>query len=168
MSYLDTLRMHFAGNFFSNPSTVNNHPAHYDNASFDRAKHWKRGSGGSAEHGWWNPGGANLFKFESLRVTTAVYNDGSPATGNVDGLFAFQIESRGRNPGKMVDLDPDQQLVSMIFGLEIALIDDAGRVALEGSFHSAPFTDIWRKGPPPGGDEAASVAYQSEIGREHV
>jgi hypothetical protein len=161
MSYLDTLRFHFAGKFFSNPSTVNNHPAHYNNSKFDRAKHWKRGRGGGEEHGWWNPEGANAFQFEDVKITTAVYEDGSPVVRAADPLFNFNVESRGRNPGKMVDLDPDQQLVSMIFGLDIALIDDTGRIALEGVFEPAPFTDIWRKGPPPGGDEAASATYQS-------
>src|SRR6185436_16740484 len=123
MSYLDLLRLHFAGKFFSNPSTVNNHPAHYDNASFDRTKHWKSGSGGSASHGWWNPEGANLFKFEDVKIRTAIYRDGNPASVNKDAVLALAVESRGRNPGKMVDLDPDQQLVSMIFGLDIALVD---------------------------------------------
>ena len=29
MSYLDALRFHFFGDFFSDPSTINNHEAHY-------------------------------------------------------------------------------------------------------------------------------------------
>jgi hypothetical protein len=161
MSYLDTLRFHFAGRFFSNPSTVNNHPAHWNSGQFDRSRHWKSGIGGGPEHGWWNPEGANLFRLETVTIKSAAYEDGSPADPGSDGLFRFRLASPGRNPGKMVDLDPDQQLVSMIFGLDIALVDDAERTALQASFEAAPFTDIWRKGPPPGGDEAASVAYQS-------
>jgi hypothetical protein len=162
MSYLDTLRFHFAGRFFSNPSTVNNDPGHYDNFNFDRTINWKPGFSSEAD-GWWNPEGANAFQFRNVRIKAAVYEDGSLASSDTDGLFRFSVESRGVNPGKMVDLDPDQQLVSMIFGLDIALIDDAGRIALEGVFEPAPFTDIWRKGPPPGGDEAACAAYQSVL-----
>jgi len=34
MSYLNPLRLHFAGRFQANPSTVNNDPQHFDNATF--------------------------------------------------------------------------------------------------------------------------------------
>jgi hypothetical protein len=34
MSYLNALRLHFAGQFQANPSTVNNDPGHFDNATF--------------------------------------------------------------------------------------------------------------------------------------
>lgn len=34
ISYLNALRLHFAGRFQANVSTVNNHPAHFNNAAF--------------------------------------------------------------------------------------------------------------------------------------
>jgi hypothetical protein len=163
MSYLDTTRLHFSGRFLANPSTVNNHPAHYDNDTFNRTVHWQPGQGSSAAHGWWNPEGPNLFRFEDVTITAAYYEDGEAAAAGADGIFDFHLESRGINPAKIADLDPDQQLVSMIYGLDVALVDSVGRIALEGAFEPAPFTDIWRKGPPPGGDAAASVAYQSVL-----
>ena len=48
MTYLGCPRLHFAGTFFADPSTVNNDPAHYDNATFDRTKAWD-----PAVDGWW-------------------------------------------------------------------------------------------------------------------
>src|SRR5689334_21978524 len=128
MSYLNTLRLHFAGSFFSDPSTVNNHPGHYDNKAFDRSRHWRSGAGGSVDHGWWNPEGADLFKLRNVRVTSAVGADGLPLAAGGDPVLTLKFESRdGRSAAKMVDLDPDQQLVSMIFGLTVALADGQGR-----------------------------------------
>lgn len=34
MSYLSPLRLHFAGTFQASPSTVNNDPTHFNNATF--------------------------------------------------------------------------------------------------------------------------------------
>jgi hypothetical protein len=62
-----------------------------------------------------------------------------------------------------VDLDQDQQLVSMIFGATLTLVDSQGHIAFEGSLEPAPFTDMWRRSETGPGDEAASVAYQSVI-----
>jgi hypothetical protein len=162
MSYLDALRFHFSGNFFSDPSTVNNHEAHYTNSAFDRNKHWKRGSGSSPEHGWWNPEGANSFKFQNVGITGAMLAGGTPAAAG-DAVLTCEFASRGRPPGKMVDLDPDQQMVSMIFGLNLALVGPQGQILLDTLFEPVPFTDIWNRDLRGGGDEAASVAYQSVL-----
>ena len=162
MSYLDALRFHFSGDFFSDPSTINNHEAHFTNRTFDRNKHWKRGTGTSPEHGWWNPEGSNSFKFVNVKITGARLADGAPAAAG-DALLACEFASRGRPPGKMVDLDPDQQLVSTIFGLNLALVGPQGQILLDALFEPAPFTDIWNRDLLGGGDEAASVGYQSVL-----
>ncbi len=156
MSYLSGMRLTFAGRFLADPSTINNDPGHYDNASFDRAVHWQPGGDG----GWWNPGGANRFSFTDVKVVGAVLADGSVAAA--DAVLGMRFESRGRRAGKLVDLDPDQQLVSMIFGLRLQLFDAADHVLLEGRFEPAPFTDLWAKGGD-GGDQALSVAWQSVL-----
>jgi len=167
MSYLNTLRLHFAGRFFSDPSTVNNHPGHYNNALFDRARHWRRGLGGSVDHGWWNPEGANLFKLRNVKVTSAIGADGMPLAAGNDPVLGLAFVSRdGRSAAKMVDLDPDQQLVSMIYGLTVALTDSAGHVLMQGTLEPAPFSDIWSRGRGElgiGGDERACVFYQTVV-----
>jgi hypothetical protein len=160
MTYLGALRFHFAGGFFSDPSTVNNHPAHYDNNNFDRTKHWQPGKGSSPNHGWWNPKGRNQFRFEGVRVRSAKLGDGSTAAA-ADPILGYRLETK-QPSGRMVDLDPDQQLASMIFGVVLELVGSGG-VALQGAVEPVPFTDIWRRGESGAGDMAASVAYQSVI-----
>jgi hypothetical protein len=160
MTYLGALRFHFAGRFLSDPSTVNNHPAHYDNETFDRSKHWQPGIGGSPNHGWWNPKGRNLFRFEGVTVRSATLADGRAAAAS-DPILGCRLETK-QPPGRMVDLDPDQQLTSMIFGVVLELVGSGG-VALQGAVEPVPFTDIWRRGESGAGDMAASVAYQSVI-----
>src|SRR5262249_12862318 len=66
---------------------------------------------------------------------------------------------------KIVDLDPQQQLVSQIWGLSVR-VTDGGRDYLAGSFATASFADIWWKRAQGGGatgDIGASSFYQSII-----
>jgi hypothetical protein len=156
MTYLDCPRFHFAGNFFSDPSTVNNDPAHYDNATFDRTKAWD-----PAIDGWWNPDGRHSFRFENVTVRSAVGVDGGALAG--DPVVGLRFVTRGLTPAKLVDLDTDQQLVSTIFGLQLALVDGAGNILVEGGMEPVPFTDIWRRGSSGSGDEAACATYQSTL-----
>jgi hypothetical protein len=157
MSYLDLPRLHFAGTFFSDPSTVNNDPGNFDMDAFDRAVGWDPERGGS-----WNPDGRHAFRFEGVTVRSAVLDDTGPAADPVVGL---RFVTRGLVPAKLVDLDTDQQLVSEIFGLTLALVDAAGAILVEGTMRPAAFTDIWRRGTGGGGgDEAACAAYQSTLG----
>lgn len=166
MSYINTSRLHFAGGFFSDPSTVNNDPAHYNNAVFDRSKLWLLQTANSA-NGWWNPEGANLFKLLNVVVTSAIGLDGLPLAAGSDPVLTLKLESRdGRSAAKMVDLDPDQQLVSMIFGLTVALVDELGRTLMLGTVEPAPFSDIWSRGRGNGNfgnDERACVFYQTVV-----
>jgi hypothetical protein len=70
--------------------------------------------------------------------------------------------SGDRVDAKIVDLDPDQQMVSMIFGLEVRIADPvSGAVLMTGQFSPAPFMDIWGRGGE--GDTGASVFYQSTL-----
>jgi hypothetical protein len=70
--------------------------------------------------------------------------------------------SGGRVDAKLVDLDPSQQLVSMVFGLEVRIVDPAsGNVLMVGKFTSAPFMDMWRRGGS--GDAGASAFWHSTL-----
>jgi hypothetical protein len=156
MSYLGCPRFHVAGTFVADPSTVNNDPAHYDNDAFDRAKAWVQGG-----DGWWNPDGRHSFRFENVTVRSAIGADGGAVTG--DPVVGLRFVTRGITPAKLVDLDPDQQLVSQIFGMQIALVDGAGIALLQGAMEPVAFTDIWRRGVSGAGDEAACATYQSTL-----
>ena len=55
MSYLNALRLHFAGQFQANPSTVNNDPGHFDNATFQPSYQKLQGPNFDPPNGWFNP-----------------------------------------------------------------------------------------------------------------
>ena len=154
MTYLSCPRLHFAGTFAADPSTVNNVADRYDTATFDRATDWLP-TGDN-----WNPDGRHAFRLENTTVRSAVGAGGVVAGDPVVGL---QVRSRGAKPAKLVDLDTDQQMVSMIFGLRLALVDSAGTVLVEAVMRPAAFTDIWRRGSSGSGDEAACATYQSTL-----
>jgi hypothetical protein len=82
-----------------------------------------------------------------------------------DSIFTLTLATA--SPGKLVDLDQDQQFVSMIFGVNLVLVDDADRRAFEGSLEAVPFTDMWKRVAGPASDRAAGVVYQSIIKVRH-
>jgi hypothetical protein len=162
MSFLNALRVHFAGGFEAAPSTVNNDVKHFNNATFEKIF---QTPGPGTTNGWWNPEGDHHFTFD-CGVTTAHYGDGTAATGS-DPVLTLRVSDRGRlprrNPAKIVDLDPQQQGVSMIFGLDVVIGAPGAPPLLTAAFAAAPFTDIWRRGTTGGGDERAGAMYQSVL-----
>ena len=163
MSYLSSLRVHFAGEFFSDPSTINNDPFHYETNNFDRSKLWlSQSESNEDDNGWWNPSGAHAFKITTAKVKSAFLSNGNAAAA-ADKVLSLNVESLNRMPAKLVDLDVDQQLVSTIFGLTVKLTDDDGLSLMEGVMDAAPFTEIWSRGTTGGIDERACAAYQSVL-----
>ena len=146
MSYLNALRVHFAGEFVAAPSTINNTISNFEEVDPDGVE--------------WNPDGDHRFTIDAA-VTAARQDGGSPA-GATDSLLDARVRSAGRFTAKIVDLDSEQQLVSTIFGLSIVIRNSAG-VLLQGTFDPAPFTDIWLRGTTGGGDERAAATYQSVL-----
>ena len=63
MSYLQTPRLHFAGKFQADPSTINNDPEHFDTSKFQSNYNLP---GPGASNGWWNPGGTAAWRFFRL------------------------------------------------------------------------------------------------------
>ena len=199
MSYLNPLRLHFSGSFQAAVPTVNNDPRHYDNANFQPS--FQEEAAGTEPNGWFNPRGSGDWRLFDCAVTAAFLADGSPAgttastpagstastptgtiadSGTLNGdpvLSARVADTDGSAPAKIVDLDPEQQMVSMIFGLEVRIVSAAGATLLSGRFEPAAFTDIWDRGlgaepagagtngepAPLPGDLAASAMYQSVL-----
>jgi len=174
VSYLNPLRLHFSGSFEAAVSTVNNDPVHYDNARF-KPSYAKPASGTAPDqlNGWFNPDGSGAWKLHDCAVTSAFLADGSPASP-VDPVLACQVaDSDSGVAAKLVDLDPEQQLVSEIFGLELRIATASGETLLRGEFEPVAFTDIWDRGAggavlgPDGavGDLAAGAMFQSVLTR---
>src|ERR1700733_9043176 len=76
VSYLNPLRLHFAGTFEAAVSTVNNDPVHYDNARFDPS--YDLPATDTALNGSFNPRGSGNWRLHECTVTAAFLADGSP------------------------------------------------------------------------------------------
>jgi hypothetical protein len=161
VSYLNPLRLHFAGQFGAAISTVNNDPRHFDNATF--LPEYQDPSVPGHPNGWFNPRGSGDWRLFGCRITSAWLASGqaSPVTDSVHG--AVLADSDRRVAAKLVDLDPDQQLVSMIWGLEIRLCVSTGLTLLRGQFQPAAFMHIWDRAQSGAGDLLAGAEYQSVL-----
>ena len=158
MSYLNSLRLVFAGDFQADVSTVNNDVRHYDNATFE--KRFQEFQTQTAYNGWWNPIGSAAFRLINCKVQSVAVNDEKMQDSAV-GLFIDG--SNNRVGGKMVDLDPQFQMASEIWGLTIRLTDGQ-QDFLVGQFEPASFRDIMfgrRQGAR--GSAGASAAFQSVL-----
>jgi hypothetical protein len=164
MSYLNPPRLHFSGAFEAAISTVNNDPLHFNNAVF-KPSYQQRQSGNSPDqlNGWFNPRGSGEWRLFGCTVRAALMTDGSPVPGDDTVLAAIVADSDRAAPAKLVDLDPEQQLASMIWGLEVRVATSAGDTLLRGQFEPAAFMDIWDRGAQAAGDIGAGAMYQSVL-----
>ena len=163
MSYLSPLRLHFAGKFQAAPSTVNNDATHYNNATFIPS--YQQPESGNQLNGWWNPSGDAVFRLANCSVTSAWLN-GVAVTN--DPVLSMKVADTDRKaPGKMVDLDPEQQMVSQLWGLQIRLCAPGGSNVLVSDFAVTGFTDIWQRDVTDSqnvvGDGIFSAFYQSVL-----
>ncbi|GAB6260690.1 hypothetical protein [Photobacterium sp. R1] len=165
MSYLNNLRMVFSGKFQSDVSTVNNDVRHFDVAEFK--PEYQEYKDDQNMNGWWNPCGSGAFRLIDCRVTEVGYQDGSttrdPKKDPVIGMLIGG--SNDLVSAKMVDLDPQMQLVSELWGLTMRLTDGKIPGFFEGKFLPAPFRDILfgRQQQSGDGDQTATAIYQSVL-----
>ena len=167
MSYLAVPRLVFAGQFQADPSTINNDPEHFDTARF-RANYQLPGAG--ATNGWWNPQGTGAFRLRGCTVRSVVYRDGSScADPDFDPVIGAVINDVGsRVEGKLVDLDPEQQMVSEVWGLTVNLSPppssgDPSRFGWKSRFAVAAFADIWVRFAAGQPDSFFGAVYQSVL-----
>jgi len=80
--------------------------------------------------------------------------------------------SEDHTSGKIVDIDPQWQLASALWGLDLRLTDGKEPGFFSGHYRPHAFRDLWfgrmlnASGAPGGGDGAASATFQSVL--EHV
>lgn len=169
MSFLNNIRLVFSGRFQADVSTVNNDVRHYDNASFQPS--FQEFQTKDAANGWWNPTGSGAFRLLDCRVVAVHYADGTGTTDPAkDRAVGLRIAgSDDRTSGKIVDIDPQWQLASAPFGLEVRLTDGKSPAALGGRYKPHAFRDLWfgrmlnAQGSPGGGDGAAAATFQSVL-----
>lgn len=163
ISYLDLPRIHLLGTFFTDPSTVNNDPSHY-NSDVVRPSPWQ------------SPNGLHRFMFVDVKVNAATDTNGEFI--QQDELLGAQVTTNDSpSAAKLVDLDVYQQAVPMIFGLGINIAIAPGSV-LSGSIDPVPsnglrFTRVlptrgWQawdsyEDSSFGGDTYACAVFQSVV-----
>jgi hypothetical protein len=161
MSYLDAPRLHFAGSFQADVSTVNNDPEHFDDGRFIASYQGLQ----TAENldGWWNPTGSGAWRLSGCTIVQVDDGSGDPIAGSDPVFHGTLTANDGSAPAKLVDLDPEQQMVSMIFGMQLTLRMPDGRPIVAGSFEPAPFENIWVRFAAGKPDSFFSATYQSVI-----
>src|SRR5262245_51772821 len=106
MSYLDAARLHFTGWFQADVSTINNDVRFYQNSSF--VPEYQQLN----QNGSWNPEGTAIFRLLDCAVTGAFLNGRQCTTPSDDTVIGMSVQNAAdRAPGKLVDLDPQQQMV---------------------------------------------------------
>lgn len=106
MSYLDVPRIHFSGRFFTDPSTVNNDPAHYE-------------PGNRKPSPWQGPTGQHRFEFRNVLATSVqLANERSFSDPVVGAALATTNQP---SSAKIADLDVYQQGTTGIYGLNLEL-----------------------------------------------
>lgn len=163
MSYLHAVRLAFAGSFQADVSTVNNDVRHYDNQAFEPV--FQDVQTATTMNGWWNPAGTGAFRLIDCRVTGVWYADGTstddPAVDPIVGTWIGG--SSARTSGKLVDIDPQWQLASEPWGLEVRITDQQ-RDFVAGRFRPAAFRDLWfTRLEGVQNDPAASSTFQSVL-----
>jgi hypothetical protein len=169
MSALHLPRLVFSGDFQADVSTVNNDVRHYDNDTFE--PRFQQQQTGPSLDGWFNPSGSGAFRLVGCVVRSALREDAAGATD--DPVLTWSVTgAASRVSGKLVDLDPQWQLSSEIWGLEVRLADADGGTVLEGTFEPAPFRDIifGRQSSPIPNGQTASAVYTSRLSgvRSHL
>lgn len=163
MTYLGFPRLHFSGRFQADPSTVNNDPSHFNDTAFTPNDQLY---GQGATNGWWNPNGTAYWRLSDCRVHSVVYADGTSCHEHVlDPIIGMELKSsKNRVAAKLVDLDPEQQMVSEIWGLQIRLGEDIHLPnTFQSEFEVIGFSDIWVRYPKGQPDSFFSAVYQSVI-----
>jgi hypothetical protein len=149
MSYLSGPRLHFSGTFTTDVSTENNFVTHFKDIN-------------NPNQPGWNPSGSGAWSISGCTIRGAVFKDGTVARSAADDpVIGASLAQIGR--ARLVDLDPEQQLVSEIWGLRLRLVSSTGVAAATGDFKVAPFSDIWggRFTANGNGDFAMTAFYQS-------
>jgi hypothetical protein len=166
MSYLDTPRLSFTGFFQADVSTVNNDVRYYDIDTF-RPQYQKFSSANEDKvaGGAWNPEGTGAFRLVDCKITGARLGDILFTTPGEDPVIGMSLENaEGRVSGKLVDLDPQQQAVSEIWGMQVRLTDH-GATLFSSDYEPAAFINLWRRQKVADlpSDQTLAAVYQSVL-----
>lgn len=173
MSYLNVPRLHFAGQFLTSPSTINNTPGNYVTSPTPPYPTYPPAVPSSSRV-LWNPMGVALFELNGKNVNGTplpgcYIQSVMPLTGDLatsenssDPLLGASVQtSTDASPAKIVDLDPDQQLATLFIGIRMQLVLQDGTVAF--SMQSGEFIS-----PPNLTDYAGQGVFESRINPKQI
>ena len=148
MSYLDFPRLVVSGSFYTDPSTMDNDPSHYDPSNTNPSP-------------WQDPGGSHHFSFQDLLASQLSNRDFTPPVvvavfdqnGNAsltDPMINTPVNSTDTpgglsgvpsSPAKLIDIDVYQQGVSTIYGFFLQLQIGANKIV--GAMDPATLNSVW-------------------------
>ena len=142
MAYLNTPTIIVTGDIQLDVNTVNNDVRHYDNSQFvDSFQDLKKGSD---LNGWWNPEGGSTVRFVDCSVVRCINEQGHSVDD--DPLLGAELSGpKDHSSGKMLDIDPQMQMTSEIWGVSLLLTGAGGDVLLHGKLHPAGFRDMQKR-----------------------
>jgi len=165
MSYFQLPRICFFGTFRASPSTINNTDDNFAEPP--------------VVDPLWNPKGSHAFQLlrgdevtipPSITVDPCAVQSVTTASGKfvtdpaVEKLIGqLVVSTNDPAVGKLVDLDPDQQQVSQVWGMQIGIGDPDGDDYLVGDFEAAYFQQIFTSRAPGGFAMGFSAVYQSKL-----
>ncbi|MCC6410389.1 MAG: hypothetical protein IT270_01945 [Saprospiraceae bacterium] len=127
MSYLDVPRIHVCGQFFTDPSSVNNDPTHYDPAV-------------TVPSPWQEPDGQHRFQWVGCTVRSAIGPDGDAGSDPIIGCNFISTDVP--DPARLVDLDVYQQGVPAIIGMQVKITLPNGQFIV-GNMDTAILNGLW-------------------------
>ncbi|MEZ4851012.1 MAG: hypothetical protein R3B93_20835 [Bacteroidia bacterium] len=119
-----------------------------------------------AINGYWNPDGTGAFRLLGCRISGAMLEGQTLTKASRDPIIGMRVDgSNSRVAAKMVDLDPQQQMVSQIWGLLFRVHNEKGKNILSGDFEPAAFSNLWQKQQQSTHwfDQTLATAYQSVL-----
>lgn len=160
MSYLGYPRLHFSGSFLADPSTINNIPNNFSNRNSNLSQ---------LELGW-NPNGTGIFDLKECTVTKVIYSPGNETSDpSVDPIIGQSVRAvYSKSPPKMVDLDPDNQGVTEIWGMSLQVGGTGAnphsiKNFVHGDYIEGPFNAMWMQAIGGRSSSAFSAVYQSQL-----
>lgn len=169
MSYLQGPRICFHGRFQCDTSTINNFVNYYDVQRFQKVfqdlMEFKDGKQ-TKTNGYWNPDGTGAFRLLGCQVSSATLGRQCFTEASQDPVIGMLVGgSNDRVAAKMVDLDPQQQLVSQIWGLSVRLQNAEGQETFSGQLEPAAFSNLWARQQKKTHwfDQTLATAFQSVL-----
>ncbi len=144
-SYLQTPRINFAGRFRADVSTINNYDFNYRLSEIDQRPQI---------FNYWNPRGTGTWAMIDCVTTSVVYtNELGEVTSSIeDSAVGLRLVNNPKRAfAKLVDVDPDQQQSSTIYGMDLGVYRDPGKGEHQvnvfiGDFVPAVITrDLWKR-----------------------